>query len=49
MKVDLFGEKSLTIEEAQRFEKILEKEIDEKNPALGYWDELILKQKQARK
>jgi hypothetical protein len=27
----------------------LEKEIDEKNPALSHWDELILKQQQARK
>lgn len=44
IKVDLFGEESLTPYEQVHFEKLMDLEIDENNPAgLTQTDELILK------
>ena len=42
MKVECFGEISLTREEHNRFERLMYKEIDEKNMVFSQIDELIL-------
>jgi hypothetical protein len=42
-KTDLCGEKSLTKDEYKRFMRLMEKEVNEKNPAMSNLDRLILK------
>jgi hypothetical protein len=43
MHIELFGEKSLTPEDKKRYDILMDKDIDEKNPAISLLDELILK------
>lgn len=42
-KMDLFGEDFLTKDEYKRYMRLMEREINEKNPALSNLDKLILK------